>query len=337
MQKLIYIVFGLLLALIVVGLFLPRTHQVEVSIEIDAHPATVFTLVNDFRRHVDWSHWAETDPDARIEYSGSPRGEGATMSWDGAILGRGSQLITASIPYDNIAIAMNPGEDGAARSWFDFRRGTGTTLLTWGFETDHGLNIVGRYFASILGGVIARDYQESLERLKTLAESLPSADFSTLPVEHINVESMHIAYLPSTAPAQPAAIAEALRLAYFEVLQFIDAHGLSDAGAPLSIARGYQGSDLAFDAAIPIRGLNDQPAVSDSPVKIGKTYAGPVIRITHIGTYRTLAETHRKISAYLAATGMERNGAAWEAYISDPGDTPEKDLRTYLYYPVRVD
>ena len=45
--------------------------------------------------------------------------------------------------------------------------------------------------------------------------------------------------------------------------------------------------------------------------------------------------THRKISAYLAAHGIERNGAAWESYVSDPGDVPEEQLITYVYYPIR--
>ena len=37
----------------------------------------------------------------------------------------------------------------------------------------------------------------------------------------------------------------------------------------------------------------------------------------------------------LAAHGIERNGASWESYVSDPGDVPEKDLLTYVYYPIR--
>jgi len=57
--------------------------------------------------------------------------------------------------------------------------------------------------------------------------------------------------------------------------------------------------------------------------------------VKHIGSYRELATTHRKISAYLAATGIERNGPAWESYVSDPGKVPEAELLTYVYYPVR--
>ncbi len=335
MQKLIYGVFGLLLLLVVIGFALPRTHQVEVSIEIEAPPVTVFALVNDFRRHAHWSPWADADPNARILYSGAPRGEGAVMTWDGAVIGSGSQVITATRPYERVDIAMNPGEEGEASAWFDVTEGVSSTLVTWGFEVDYGMNIVGRYFASMLGGVVARDHFSGLERLKELAESLPSADFSDIEAEHIVVEALDIAYLSTTARPEPGATAEALRVAYFAILNFIDEQGLSDAGAPLSITRGFKGANLAFDAAIPVRGLGDATDRGDPLVRIGKTYAGPVIRVKHVGTYRTLNETHRKVSAYLAALGIERNGAAWESYVSDPGNTPEERLLTYIYYPIK--
>ena len=336
MQKLIYGVFAFLLLLILVGFALPRTHQFEVSIEIDAPPATVYALVSDFRRHAHWSPWADTDPNARILYSGALRGEGAIMTWDGAIIGSGSQIITTAKPYERIDITMNPGDEGQASSWFVLQQGVGTSLLTRGFEVDYGMNIVGRYFASMLGSVVARDYYLGLERLKELAESLPSADFGSLDIEHIVVEAQDIAYLSTSARPEPGATADALRDAYFEILRFIDAQGLSDAGAPLSITRGFKGADLAFDAAIPVRGLSEETPRAEPLVRIGETYAGPVIRVKHVGSYRTLSETHRRISAYLAAFGIERNGAAWESYVSDPGNTPEEQLLTYVYYPISV-
>ena len=94
---------------------------------------------------------------------------------------------------------------------------------------------------------------------------------------------------------------------------------------------------MFFDAAIPIRGVTDDMPRDGPGVKIGTTYGGPVIRIRHIGSYRDLTSTHRKIAAYLAALGIERNGPAWESYVSDPAKVVEQELLTYIYYPVRRD
>ncbi|MEL7186072.1 MAG: GyrI-like domain-containing protein, partial [Pseudomonadota bacterium] len=120
-----------------------------------------------------------------------------------------------------------------------------------------------------------------------------------------------------------------------QIIAINERQHLDDAGAPLSIVRNLSGSALMFDAAIPIRGLSEATPRDGSGVRIGKTYAGAVVRVKHVGSYRILTETHRKITAYLAAMGIERNGAAWESYVSDPGNTPEADLITYVYYPVR--
>ena len=334
-QKLVYAIVASILVVILIGFALPRTHRVEVSTEIDAHQATVFALVNDFRRFTLWAPWTDTDPNARFIYSGSRRGEGAIVTWDGAIIGSGVQVIDESRPFEYVGIIMSPGEPGESKSWFRLEPGTGTTIVHWGFEADYGMNIVGRYFASMLGGVVARDYQSGLANLKELAESLPGADFSELEIEHLVVEPLDIAYRSTVSRPEPGAVSEAMGSAYFDILNFIDAQGLADAGAPMSIARGFRGSDLVFDSAIPVRGISaDTPAEADG-VKLGKTYGGPVIRARHVGSYRKLALTHRQIAAYLAAHGIERNGDAWESYVSDPGKVSEAELLTYIFYPIR--
>ena len=334
MQKVLYGILAALLAVALIGFAMPRTHTIEVSTEIDAHQATVFALVNDFRRFTLWAPWSDTDPNARFIYSGNIRGAGATVTWDGAVLGSGTQTITESRPFEYVGIAMSPGEPGESRSWFRLEPGTGTTIIHWGFEADYGMNIVGRYFASMLGSVVAREYEAGLAGLKELAESLPAGDFSDIEIEHLIVEPAEIAYLPTHSRPEPAATADALGKAYFEILSFIDENDLQDAGAPLSITQTFVGSELLFDAAIPVRGVTDETPRTGAGVKIGSTYGGAVIRVRHVGPYRNLTSTHRKITAYLAALGIERNGSAWESYVSDPAKVEEKDLLTYVYYPV---
>lgn len=337
MQKFLYVIGAFVALLIVVGLLLPRHSRVEVSALIDAPPATVFALVNDFRRVDLWAPRTATDPNARVVFSGPPRGVGATVTWDGVIVGSGTQTIVESRPWEHVATTINPGEPGEARTWFDIGHEDGKTRVTWGFAHDHGLNLVGRYFALLLSGVVKQEFETGIAELKTLAESLPRTDFGDLEVEHLVVDPLQIAYLPTTSPPEPAAISQAMGKAYFQILSFIDAHDLAEAGPPMSIVRGFAGSQLRFDAAIPVRGVTDATPRDAAAVKLGYTYAGPAIRVRHVGSYRQLGSTHRKIAAYLAALGLERNGDAWETYISDPTRAPEAELVTDIYYPVRED
>ena len=148
------------------------------------------------------------------------------------------------------------------------------------------------------------------------------------------VEATDIAYLPTTSVPEPAAVSEAMGNAYFEILSFIDENGLSEAGAPLSISRSFSGPEILFDPAIPVRGISDAKPRGGTRVRIGRTYAGNVIRAKHIGSYRALATTHQKIASYLAALGIERAGDHWESYVSDPTRVPESELLTYVYYPI---
>jgi effector-binding domain-containing protein len=335
-RKVLFGIAALIVLLVLLGLALPRYARVDVETEIDAHPATVFALVNDFRRISLWLPWTDTDPNARIVYSGPARGVGATMTWDGAIIGSGTQIITESRPFEYVETTTNPGESGEARSWFDLSGADGTTQINWSFEIDYGYNIVGRYFGLVFSGIVRRDNEAGLASLMGLAETLPSADFGEIEIEQIVVEATEIAYLPTASIPEPAAISEAMGDAYFEILSFIDEYDLAEAGAPISITRSFSGSELLFDAAIPVRGVRESTPRDSATVKIGQTYAGNVIRVRHIGSYRALGATHRKIAAYLAALGIERAGDAWESYVSDPTKVPESELLTYVYYPIQL-
>ncbi|MEM7433207.1 MAG: SRPBCC family protein [Pseudomonadota bacterium] len=333
-QKILYAIGGLILLLIAIGLMLPSTAVVVASIDTSARPATLYALINDFRQFNRWSPAIKSDPNARVIYSGPIRGVGASMTWDGLVIGTGTQTITASEPFRLIETVINEGESSEARTRFEIIDGGSITNVLWTFEADYGYNIVGRYASLLLLRVIQRDYQDGLLELREMAEALPRTDFASLDVEHLFVEATDIAFLPTVSAPDPTAISEALGQAYFRVTSFMNEHQLAFDGAPLSIMRSFDGSVLQFDSAIPVRGITDATPLSSNSVSIGKSYAGPVIRVQHLGSYRRLADTHLKIASYLAAHGIERNGDSWESYVSDPTQVDEADLVTLVYYPI---
>ena len=337
MRKVLYTIGGLLGAFLLTGLLLPRHGGFMLSANIEAHPATVFALLNDLHRSRLWTRASEIDPNARVEYSGPVRGAGATMNWRGAIAGSGAQTITESRPYEFVSTVINGGTDEESRTWFELQPMDGTTRLEWSYSHDYGFDLAGRYASLFWTGVVRRDYEKSLANLKELAESLPRADFSDLKVERIEIDSMQIAYKSMRSSPDATQLSAALGRAYFDILNFMDANKLRLAGAPLSIARSFEGAELRFDAGIPVTGVNEDTPKSAGGVLLGRTYGGKVLRIKHNGSYRGLKETHRKIAAYLAALGIARNGDSWESYVSDPARVEESKLLTYLYYPVRDD
>ncbi len=326
---------SVVMLLFAVGIFLPSRAHVEREIFVDAPAATVFALVNDFRQIGKWSPWQEADPNARYEISGPRRGVGAMLAWDGSIVGQGSQRIIESVPYQRVVSELDLGGQGNAIATFTLQAAEAGTTVAWSFDASFGLNLLGRFAGLMLDRIIGDDYESGLKNLKSMAERLPRADFSETEIETIVVEAQDIAYLSTTSIPLAAAISESMGDAYFRVLNFIDRNGLSEAGPAISISRGYRGQDLAFDAAIPVRGITEATPRSAQGVMLGMTYAGPAIRVKHVGPYLSLGQTHDKIAAYLAAYGIARNGDAWESYISDPTRSAEADLITYVYYPIR--
>ena len=337
MKKFVYSIAALILAVAVIGLFLPSRANVERNTRIDASPATVFALLNDFHQVNKWSHWLEEDPNARFDFFGPRRGVGATFAWDGNIIGKGRQTISESVPFERIVYDLNFEDEDTATTILELSDVDGETVLVWTFNMEFGFNLIDRYIGLIIGGVIGENNEKGLASLKLMAEGLPKADFSDMEIEHIVVEATDIAFQATSSVPEAAAISDAMGRAYFNILGFIDENNLQEAGAPISISRAFSGSEIRFDAAIPVRGMAGSKPRGDTSVKLGKTYEGPVIRAKHVGSYRSLGRTHDKIAAYLAALGIERNGDAWESYVSDPTRTDEAELQTFVYYPIVVE
>ena len=337
MKKSLVVLGGSAFLLFAIGVFLPSVALVERSVHIAAPAATVHALVNDFHQMNKWSALLDADPNVRFEFDGPRRGAGASMRWSGNIVGIGTQTIVESVPFERVTSEVDADSTGPARSSFLLSPSDHGTGVIWRFERDFGLNLFGRYFGLLLDGIVGPGYDTGLARLKRMAEGLPPNDFGDLEIEHMVVESTDIAYLPTSSEPLARAISEALGDAYFRVLSFIDEQGLIEAGAPISISRAFRGAELRFDAAVPVRGLKATTPRAGASVRIGKSYGGAVIRVKHTGSYLTLGRTHDKIAAYLAATGLERNGDAWEAYVSDPTRTSTENLLTYVYYPIQPD
>lgn len=331
-RKIAYAVATPVLLFFAIGVFLPSTGAVTREATIDAWPATLFALVEDARRAAAWSPWIAGADDVEITFSGPAAGAGAALQWAG---GRpGSRRVMESEPGKRVVAHVELG-GAQGTSVVDLEPVERGTRVRWRLELDFGNDLLARYRGVLQAGALTRDLDSGLAELGTLAENLPRADFGGLDVEKLTVESLPIAYRSARSRPEPALLSAAMGEAFFDLLAFISRHGLTEAGPPMSITRGFAGAELLFDAAIPVAGVTGDTPRSEQGIRIGHTYAGTAIRATHTGSYRELAGTHRKIAAWLAAYDVERNGDAWEVYVSDPARTGDTGRVTLVYYPVK--
>ena len=141
------------------------------SIHVQAAPARIHALLDDFHQWQRWSPWEGLDPDLHREYSGPAAGVGSTYHWSGnKKAGEGEMRMTQS-DTSRVAVDLDflkpfkasnvttfdlvPSGDGTDVSWTM----TGTRSAVMG--------VMGKLF---FDKVIARDFDKGFASLKREAE-----------------------------------------------------------------------------------------------------------------------------------------------------------------------
>ena len=168
------IVITLAVLFVIGGMLLPSEQHVERSVVVNADPAKVFVLVNDYREFNKWSPWATYDPEGTsYEFSGPTAGIGSKMSWssEDPNVGSGTQEIVDSQPNTMVKSKLTfEGFDTPSFATFTLEPTDGGTRLTWSFEANLD-SMVGRYMGLMMDKWVGGDYERGLARLKELAES----------------------------------------------------------------------------------------------------------------------------------------------------------------------
>ena len=147
--------------------------EVTRSTEIQADPARVHDLVNDFHEWPAWSPWEGLDPDLQRTYSGPSSGVGAHYAWQGnRKAGEGSMEITGSgTEQIEIELAfLKPFRNTQQVSFSIVPSGVGSEV-TWRMSGEHEglMRLLGRVVS--MDKLVGKDFEKGLARLKAVAEA----------------------------------------------------------------------------------------------------------------------------------------------------------------------
>ncbi len=167
------------------------------------------------------------------------------------------------------------------------------------------------------------------------------SQFDALEFVEVQFPSVPAAQMPGVSGADPAAISGAMRTAFDNLMGFVKQHRLSPAGPPRVIYTAYGPQGVRFVAAMPI--AKPSAAIRTiGPGFIKNLAGGRAMRFTHRGPYADLRKTYGQITEFLKAKGLMKTEAdwsrympMWEEYLNDPQTTPEAELLTYIYLPLK--
>ena len=165
----------LLCLLVVLGLAAtkPDTFALQREITINAPPAKVFALLNDFHQWGAWSPWEKLDPNMKRTFSGAPSGVGSIYEWSGnSDAGAGSMQIVNTMPSSKVEIKLDFTKPFESHNITEFALDSTAagTHVTWSM---HGPN---EFISKIMGvfmsvdKMVGPDFERGLATLKSEAE-----------------------------------------------------------------------------------------------------------------------------------------------------------------------
>lgn len=175
--KLLAVMGILLLLLIVVIAMQPAHFEVQRSRTMPVSAHAVYEQVVDLHHWDAWSPWAKMDPDATIEFTGAPRGEGSAFTWSGNDeIGEGTMTITHVVPNEQIDIELHFVRPfaGKADVQFTFAANGDQTVVTWSMSGEN--NFIGKAISLVMNcdDMIGPVYEKGLASLeKATKQSIP--------------------------------------------------------------------------------------------------------------------------------------------------------------------
>ena len=154
-------------------------------------------------------------------------------------------------------------------------------------------------------------------------------------IETIEAETRPMLYVTRTSGMEPRAIADAMAGAFAAMGAFLQASGVKPAGPPLALYhdRNIAAGTIRVDVGVPVTACCTTKAKGE--VHAGQTPSGKALKAIHHGAYGTMPRCYDCIAAHMEKFGLGVPATSWEVYLNDPRTTPEADLLTEIYVPVR--
>jgi carbon monoxide dehydrogenase subunit G len=329
-------------ALYGVGRFLlPNSLEVTRTTSIERPRAAVFAMINDLRIAKEWSPYYARDPDADYAFNGEP-GEGQSMRWISNVreVGRGRMSIVSSSENEEVQSILEMGDRATLNSRISLRPAEGRTSVEWVVTAEcaeSAINVPCRYMNLIMRGLVQRELDSGLARLKTLTEQLPNVNFEGLSPQFDVVAPQPFVYsVVETSATDLAEVSRAEALGLNQVRDFMTQYNLTQAGPLVRVVTDYeqQTNRMSFRVGYPYSGPTPLTVVG---VQIGQTPSGEAMHVLVEGNREQVRAAYSQMNAYLQAhrVPLREGGLPWEV-VHDAGAADDSTpTRIEIFMPLQ--
>lgn len=150
--------------------------------------------------------------------------------------------------------------------------------------------------------------------------------------EEITVETRDAQPVVSTRfECTAAAVGDHFEKMLPPVAAYIDAHDGEVVGPPFMRYHALFDDRYFLEVGLPVA----EPLEARAMMESNELPGGHAVVTTHIGPYKKLGETHRRVRDWIREQDdWKPAGAAWDLYLDNPEDTSKAEQRTKVFYPV---
>ncbi len=170
----LYIILGIVAAILIAGLFIPKGMKATREIVINKPNAEVFNYIKHLKNQDNYSKWGSMDPNMKKEYKGTDATPGFVSAWEGnKKVGQGEQEIISIEEGRKLNTELRfikPFKSVAQSSMTTEAITENSTKVSWGFEGSMNYPMNAMKLFMNMEKAIGNDFSLGLNNLKSLLE-----------------------------------------------------------------------------------------------------------------------------------------------------------------------
>ncbi|MDF2379612.1 MAG: SRPBCC family protein [Candidatus Gracilibacteria bacterium] len=306
-------------------------YHVKSSIVINASLKKIQSYISTFEKWNTWSPWTIVEPKVKHKTTGKPGTIGHKMSWDGKIIGSGTNTISEigknSFSYD---LEFKKPFKSHAKSKIEFKKVKKGIKVTWSLDSSMPFYLF--FMIKSMKAWIEMDYARGLKMLKAMAEDGKiKAKTTNMGVKKYKGFSYIGIRKTSTMKLMP----KDMQAAFGELVDFVVMKNKTSAKHWISV---YEKSDIGNKMFTYVAAVSDEKlkdiTLPDHFVR-GKIKNGKMLEIKHQGSYDYLGNAWSMGSMTVRAKKTGGKGYPFEYYWNSPFEVTEEKLKTSVFFPVK--